>query len=428
MLGAMKFMTVLALAVLVAGCSTSSGTGSSADGTASPDADAGSTADAPAGDAAAEDVPAGDVAADDAAEPGNDTADSTVPVEETAAPEDAAAADITQDAGPATGDVAADVDPDPQCGPVGAVGCESDDDCCGAGQCIGAQCGPDGTGSGGVCSDPTRPTCGCGAAWQDCDSAGMLCVAAGCDYPGVCLTPEEIVAACADPDVSDCLECPVCDGVVCTVPAPQCTEFGVRTYSEQWLGCGDDGACEFAFDTTACQGGETCADGACAPEPDGACEPTMTSGLDGVSIVLQATDCSFTLAEAAAGITFSYTLIVDAPVQQVVPATQDAGGCGQPGAGGLIIFNRIQGGEQSWCICDTGLCMGPDDTPVTLDAGAWGGSFEWDGVNWFGPSDFGNPKGDSFPVGTYTVTISAKGTRDGAAFEVLNSFEIELTD
>lgn len=31
--------------------------------------------------------------------------------------------------------------------------------------------------------------------------------------------------------------------------------------------------------------------------------------------------------------------------------------------------------------------------------------FEWDGRNWTGPSDFGNPKGKAFPAGEFTVLV-----------------------
>jgi hypothetical protein len=56
---------------------------------------------------------------------------------------------------------------------------------------------------------------------------------------------------------------------------------------------------------------------------------------------------------------------------------------------------------------------------VDLVAGVYEASFEWDGREWFGPSDTGNPKGDPFPPGTCQVRVSASGTyRDEGGAEV----------
>ena len=57
-------------------------------------------------------------------------------------------------------------------------------------------------------------------------------------------------------------------------------------------------------------------------------------------------------------------------------------------------------------------------------------SFEWDGRNWTGPSDFDNPKGDPFPPGSYTLTVRIVGkieTTDGKKpYDVANSVEVKL--
>ncbi|GMV42958.1 MAG: hypothetical protein AMXMBFR64_46740 [Myxococcales bacterium] len=156
-----------------------------------------------------------------------------------------------------------------------------------------------------------------------------------------------------------------------------------------------------------------------------ACEPTSESGLDGASITIGAIDCTFTLAEAAAGISIPYTVTITEPLGGVIALPQDGGQCDQPGPSGLITFERLAGGDVYYCLCDSGLCQGPDETPKTLSPGSWPGTFSWDGREWFGPSDFGNPKGDPFPPGDYTLTVSAKGkvvTEDS-----MTPFEVKAT-
>ena len=153
-----------------------------------------------------------------------------------------------------------------------------------------------------------------------------------------------------------------------------------------------------------------------------------TSTLPGVCIRMDAQDGLTSLKQAAAGIAIPYTVIVEADVADVVPLPQDAGQCGQPGASGLILFERLTGNGQSYCLYDTGLCMGPDTTPRTIAAGSTPGSFAWEGRNWGGPSDTGNPQGDPFPAGSYTLEVSAVGTVGGANFTVSNTFTITLSE
>ena len=132
------------------------------------------------------------------------------------------------------------------------------------------------------------------------------------------------------------------------------------------------------------------------------------SGLPGVKIEFTGTTCQWLVSEALAGIEIPYQVVVDADVTFVKPQPQDAGGCGQPGASGLIVFEQLKGGQEVYCICDTGLCQGPSDTPVTLKKGTYPGKFSWDGKNWQGPSDTGTAEGKAFPAGKYTLTVSAK--------------------
>ena len=153
-----------------------------------------------------------------------------------------------------------------------------------------------------------------------------------------------------------------------------------------------------------------------------------TSTLAGVCIRFDAQDGLTSLEEAAAGITVPYTIIVEEDVNDVVVLPQDAGGCGQPGPSGLIVFERLSGNGQDYCLCDTGLCMAPAETPFTLAAGATPATFEWTGRNWGGPSDTGNPLGEPFPAGIYTLEASAVGRVDGVDFTVSNTFLITLSE
>lgn len=161
--------------------------------------------------------------------------------------------------------------------PIAVCGGASAGDCCESSWCVGNEC-PGAEGVTGRCTDPARDTCGCGAAWDDCDTAGTLCLAAGCDYPGICVTPQELAEICADPAAAGCFECPLCGDALCTeIPPPECaSNTSVRTYSQQWLGCKDDGACDWAFEVTSCADGESCTDGTClsaVPE----CGPVPTA-------------------------------------------------------------------------------------------------------------------------------------------------------
>lgn len=162
-----------------------------------------------------------------------------------------------------------------------------------------------------------------------------------------------------------------------------------------------------------------------APAADAApCVGESGSTLAGVSIAV-AGPCVFTLAQAAAGIEIPYQVVAVAAVADVRPAAQDAGGCGQPGPTGLILFETVAGGGQQYCLCDTGLCA-PAMPLTTVPAGSFPATFSWNGRNWTGPSDFGNPVGPPFPEGDYTFRVSATGTAGGAAFEVFATYPITL--
>jgi hypothetical protein len=161
----------------------------------------------------------------------------------------------------------------------------------------------------------------------------------------------------------------------------------------------------------------------------GDCTTGSDSTLPGVAIEFTTADCTYTLAEAAAGIEIGYRVVAAADVPNVVPTPQDAGGCGKPGPSGLIPFAKLEGNNQSYCICDEGICPS-NPSAVTVPAGSYPGTFAWDGVNWTGPSDFGNPKGEPFPPGDYTLTVSAIGKWDDAGtqkdFSVKGTFVVHL--
>lgn len=167
--------------------------------------------------------------------------------------------------------------------------------------------------------------------------------------------------------------------------------------------------------------------GADASGPDSglACERGGMSDLTEVSIEFPDQPCVFTLAEAAAGITIDYSTAVTGPVTAVTTRPQDGGGCGAAASSGLILFESLSGGAQSYCLCDTGLCPG-GDTTTDLVAGDYPGEFSWTGRNWAGPSDTGNPMGEPFPPGRYTLTVSAVGEHGGAPIRIAGTFVVHV--
>ncbi|MCA9683871.1 MAG: hypothetical protein KC457_16845 [Myxococcales bacterium] len=178
--------------------------------------------------------------------------------------------------------------------------------------------------------------------------------------------------------------------------------------------------------TTACAGASSSAGSSTAHGKD--CAGVGTSTLPGACIDFAGDGGSWTVAQAAAGIDIPYTLVVETDIAGVVPRPQDAGRCGSPELGGLILFERILDGDETrWCMCDTGLCPSGPNEARTLTTGRSQGSFRWNGVEWQGPSDTNNPQGPPLAPGVYTLEISAVGTVEGRPFEVRNRFTITLT-
>ena len=281
----------------------------------------------------------------------------------------------------------------------GEVRCQKDVPTCdGDAPLCAPSCGGDSFFGPAVCTDG-KWTCEEGIPTTDCPPGSCF----GEKYPGEVCTDDGWSCQPSDEAYG------VCHDVMCLT----CDGFSGPTTVD---GC----AC-------ACEAGVV----ECQKVEEQGCGATSASTLAGVSIAITATDCTFTLAEAAAGITIPYEVVVAGADTSVIPLPQDAGECGQPGPSGLILFERLAGSEQQYCICDTGLCQGPDMTPVSLDDGTWPGAFEWDGKNWDGPSDTGNDKGPAFPPGTYTLTVNAKGQAvapdDGTSpFEVRATAQIHL--
>ncbi len=155
------------------------------------------------------------------------------------------------------------------------------------------------------------------------------------------------------------------------------------------------------------------------------CDGAGSLNLEGVCIVFPPQQDSFTLAEAKAGVLFKYEVVVLADLPGVT--TESINTCEQTGPGGLFVGEQIEGGGQSYCLCDQGKCPQPVEPPFMLAAGNYPGSLPWDGVNWSGPSDFNNPKGPPFPPGMYTVRIRTIGQHKGQPYEVIGELPITLT-
>jgi hypothetical protein len=200
--------------------------------------------------------------------------------------------------------------------------------------------------------------------------------------------------------------------------------------------CAASGCCQAVFETCLAQGNDKLCVNAIAPPLDGgSCNGGTSSTLPGVQLAFPDQPCSYTAAEVAAGIEIAYNEVITSAVAGVKPAPGDAAGCAQPDDAGLIVSYQIGGQGQSYCLCDTGLCA-PQTSITTTVVGTHTRQFPWDGRNWFGPSDTGNPKGAAFPPGTYMITLGASGTYgtsdagvDGGAakFSVTASRSITIT-
>jgi hypothetical protein len=170
----------------------------------------------------------------------------------------------------------------------------------------------------------------------------------------------------------------------------------------------------------------------CGDPPYPAPEGESQSTLPGVSFDLSGNPPVVTLAQAAAGVTFTYRTVIEADILGTVARPLDAGRCGRPGPSGLAPLETILGDPERYCLCDVGLCL-PSEGKVDLVRGAFEGRFTWRGRSWLGPSDTMNPEGDPFPPGRYVIEIRAEGTFPGPEgealeYEVLGAITFELVE
>lgn len=138
----------------------------------------------------------------------------------------------------------------------------------------------------------------------------------------------------------------------------------------------------------------------------------------------------YTLAQAAKGIKIEYKIVVEQDLNDVIPLPQGPSFAEPPGPSGLHPRERVSGDGQVYCLMDFGLAPPPKECVKTLQKGTYSHSFEWDGRNWGGPSDTGNPKGKPFPAGTYDMIVILHGflvTENGKVpYEITRKTKLEL--
>lgn len=171
------------------------------------------------------------------------------------------------------------------------------------------------------------------------------------------------------------------------------------------------------------------------PLPDAAvesaCVTTSTSTLDGVAIDFGDAPCVFTLREARAGVSTPYRLVVTDAVEDLVSFRADWGDCGVTRVGPLWTDESIAGAGLAYCRCDVGLCVGRRPPPAPLPVGTYASAFAWQAVDWFGESDYGNPKGEPFPPGDYLISITTNGlvgAEQRAGFEVKATLAVTIVE
>lgn len=140
----------------------------------------------------------------------------------------------------------------------------------------------------------------------------------------------------------------------------------------------------------------------------------------------------FTVAAAAKGVRIDYRITVARDTAGVIALPHPPSYRQAAGASGLHPLERIEGNGNMYCLSDFGLAFEPQGVPKILAKGDHLHSIEWDGRNWTGPSDFGNPKGAPFPAGTYEVTVTLHGkVADGdvtTPYNIVRSATLILED
>jgi len=163
-------------------------------------------------------------------------------------------------------------------------------------------------------------------------------------------------------------------------------------------------------------------DAAVLPQVANDCTADAHSTLPGVTLRFSTTRCTFTLAQARAGIAIDYEVVVD----QNRGAWQSSDR--PPGPSGLVVSERLGGSGETYGLeVNTGLVR---EHPITLARGTYPASFKWDGVNSAGALDASQRKGLTFPPGTYRLEVRAVGSfADGKAkrdFELTGAFSVKL--
>jgi hypothetical protein len=165
------------------------------------------------------------------------------------------------------------------------------------------------------------------------------------------------------------------------------------------VGCGRT---EFAAD-----GGTP--DGGSSDAGTTGCRSVVTPDAGLVRFAFPEQPCRFTLAQAAAGIGFRYSVIVsgvDAQFISSAPPVSQTCAAVKPGPGVYVFEKVTDGGTSVYCLCDQGNCMQP-----SVSMGATPGrselSFSWDGRSWSGPSDTNNPKGPPVAPGDYVFSVES---------------------
>jgi hypothetical protein len=161
--------------------------------------------------------------------------------------------------------------------------------------------------------------------------------------------------------------------------------------------------------------------------PDAPCSvDNVTGTLPGVSITISSERCVYRRGERA---TFSYRVAADANVPAIeVPETSSCSCAYRTPALETWVAYSIGGmsaaGErQIYCLCDTGCCAPRGATTVQPSVGMLDRKIEWSGRTWNGPSDTGNPEGDFFRPGRYSVSVNFTGYGQG---NVLAELPIEI--
>ena len=152
-----------------------------------------------------------------------------------------------------------------------------------------------------------------------------------------------------------------------------------------------------------------------ADVPVTACAPTYEGSIPGAALDLSKTPCSFSIGAAKGVFNLGYRLTVATSEQ--VSTGGNMGGCPPQASsihGGIATFEQVDGGNQKWCMCDTGLCQAVEPPFVASTPGSYDVAFTWDGNNFMGPSDTGFKPGPAFPPGNYVFSVTVTGKHQKA--------------